>query len=61
MTMLYPNPCYNKVCYKGTALLFENDARKPVFGIFVKVSSNQSRKLQRLARKLKFCLTQVQI
>ena len=18
--MLYPNPCYNKVCYKGTAL-----------------------------------------
>ena len=20
MTMLYPNPCYNEVCYKGTAL-----------------------------------------
>ena len=21
MTVLYPNLCYNKVCYKGTALL----------------------------------------
>ena len=20
MTVLYPNPCYDKVCYKGTAL-----------------------------------------
>ena len=20
MTMLYPNPCYNEVCFKGTAL-----------------------------------------
>ena len=20
MTVLYPNPCYNEVCYKGTAL-----------------------------------------
>ena len=20
MAMLYPNPCYNEVCYKGTAL-----------------------------------------
>ena len=23
MTMLYPNPCYKDVCYKGTALYFE--------------------------------------
>ena len=22
MTVLYPNPCYNEVCYKGTALYF---------------------------------------
>ena len=22
MTMLYPNPCYNKVCYKGNTLQF---------------------------------------
>ena len=22
MTMLYPNPCYNEVCYKETALYF---------------------------------------
>ena len=24
MTMLYPNQCYNEVCYKGTALYREN-------------------------------------
>ena len=22
VTMLYPKPCYNEVCYKGTALCF---------------------------------------
>ena len=22
MTLLYPNPCYNEVCYKVTALYF---------------------------------------
>ena len=25
MAVLYPNPCYNKVCYKGTSLLFISD------------------------------------
>ena len=25
MTVLYPNPCYNEVCYKGTALYMEVD------------------------------------
>ena len=24
MSMLYPNLCYNKVCYKGTALQYES-------------------------------------
>ena len=24
MTMLYPNLCYNEVCYKGTAVLLKN-------------------------------------
>ena len=23
MTVLYPNPCYNMICYKGTALYHE--------------------------------------
>ena len=23
MTILYPNPCYNEVCYKGTALYYD--------------------------------------
>ena len=22
MNMFYPNPCYNEVCYKGTALYY---------------------------------------
>ena len=24
MTVLYPNPCYNMICYKGTALYHES-------------------------------------
>ena len=24
MTVLYPNPCYNEVCYKGTTLYTPN-------------------------------------
>ena len=57
-TMLYPNPCYNEVCYKGTALYYKNAsliwASSPQnlsSGFPTKLDSNQPAQLQRLARK----------
>ena len=31
MTVLYPNPCYNEVCYKGTGLNLRVRNRKILF------------------------------
>ena len=35
MTVLYPNPCYNEVCYNGTALEFL--FYYPTYDIFSKI------------------------
>ena len=49
MIVLYPNPRYNDVRYKGAALVNLS------LGFPTKGDSNHSPQLQRLARKLKFC------
>ena len=44
MTLLYPNPCYNEVCYKGTALYYnrrdshnEMDYIKTIYALDTKI------------------------
>ena len=44
MTLLFPNPCYNKVCYKGTALYMVQSVFIAI-GVAMRPSSSVNAKL----------------